>query len=231
MIRTKEGISALLIFLFVFPIVSSQAQINIYLSENGDAKFYGKTSENILLPEGIFIKEDNILGTTKELTQKNGEVWFFNYSLKNSNLNLILPKDSIIKELVSGEIYLDGGSFSVYNEESLEIYYTIGEHNYIFYYILIVIFFLLLILSFILYKRIIKNIKKREDIEIIKKTLSERENLIIDKLKEVKEIKQSRLAKLTEIPKASLFRHLIQLEKKGIIKRVGEGKNKIVSLK
>jgi len=88
-----------------------------------------------------------------------------------------------------------------------------------------------LFLFLIFYKKIKGIFKKKEDIEIIKKTLSERENLIIDKLKEVKEIKQSRLSKLTEIPKASLFRHLIQLEKKGIIKRTGEGKNKIISLK
>lgn len=227
--------SKLLIFfisvILLFPLVFAQTQINIYLSENGDAKFYGKISENILLPEGISIKEGNILGTTKNLTKKDGEIWFFNYSLKNSNLNLILPKDSVIKELNEGEIYLEDGSFSIYNDEYLEVYYAVGEHSYIQYYIYFSGLVSLLIFFLIFYKKIKKRFKKKEDIEIIKKTLSEKENLIIDKLKEVKEIKQSRLSKLTEIPKASLFRHLIHLEKKGIIKRVGERKNKVISLK
>jgi len=227
--------SKILIFfilgIFLFPQVLAQIQINIYLAENGDAKFYGKTSENILLPEGVSINDGNILGTTKILTKKDGEIWFFNYSLKDSNLNLILPKDSIIKELNGGEIYLEDGSFLIYNDETLEVYYILREHSntqsyfYLGGAVLILVFFL------IFYKKIKSFFKKKEDIEIIKKTLNERENLIIDKLKEVREIKQSRLSKITEIPKASLFRHLIQLEKKGIIKRTGEGKNKIISLK
>ena len=221
----------LVLCLFLFPQVLAQTQINIYITENGDAKFYGKTNENILLPEGILIKEGNILGTTKILTKKDGEIWFFNYSLKDSNLNLILPKNSVIKELNNWEVYLEDGSFSIYNDENLEVYYVVGEPPYTQYYFYLGGAILLLIFFLIFYKKIKELFKKKEDIEIIKKTLSERENSIIDKLKEVKEIKQSRLSKLTEIPKASLFRHLIQLEKKGIIKRVGEGKNKIISFK
>ncbi|MEM3116436.1 MAG: MarR family transcriptional regulator [Candidatus Pacearchaeota archaeon] len=220
-----------IIGIFIPSLVSAGTNINIYLSENGDAEFYGKTNENILLPDGIFIKDGNILGTTKTLTKKDGEIWFFNYSLKNSNLNLILPKDSVIKELRDGEIYLEGGYLSIYNDESLEVYYTIRKHSYLKYYIYLGLGILLFILIFLLYRKLKNEFKKNEDIEIIKKTLNERENLIIDKLKEVKEIKQSRLSKLTGIPKASLFRHLVQLEKKGIIRRTGDGKNKIISLK
>jgi len=219
------------LIIFLSTQVLAQTQINIYLSENGDARFYGKTDENISLPKGVFIQDRNILGTSKILTRKEGEIWLFNYSLKNSNLNIILPKNAVIKDLRKGEIYLEEGRLSVYNDESIEIYYTLEEPSYAENYIYAGIIGLLLILFYIIYKIFSKKIESKDDLEIIKKTLSERENLIIDKLEEVKEIKQSRLSKLTEIPKASLFRHLIQLEKKGIIKRVGEGKNKIISLK
>ena len=61
----------ILLTLTLIPIISAKTQINIYLSENGDAKFYGKTSENIILPEGISIKDGNILGTTKILSLKS----------------------------------------------------------------------------------------------------------------------------------------------------------------
>lgn len=222
---------ALILTIFFLQIVVAQTQINIYLTESGDANFYGKTSETLKLPEGIYIKEGNIFGTTNELTKKDGEVWFFNYSLVNSDLNVIFPKDAVIKDLNDGEISLEEGKFSVYNYEKLEVYYYLGEHSYINYYIFAAIIVLFLILLFIIYRIVIKKTKSKNDLEIIKKTLNERENLILDKLTEVKEIKQSRLSKITTIPKASLFRHLIQLERKSLIKRKGEGKNKIISLK
>jgi len=221
----------LILIIILFQEVLAQTQINIYLSENGDVKFYGKTIENLSLPEGIYIKQGNIFGITKELTKKDGEIWFFNYSLEGSNLNLILPKYSVIKELNEGEIYMDDGYLSIYNDDGLQVYYILGEDSYINYYISILVLILILVLFIIFYKKIKLLFKKKENIEIIKKTLNEREVLIINKLKEVKEIKQSKLSRLTEIPKASLFRHLINLEKKGIIKRTGEGKNKLISLK
>ena len=41
----------------------------------------------------------------------------------------------------------------------------------------------------------------------------------------------SHLRKLTYIPKASFSRHIQELEKKGLINRSGEGKNKFVEIK
>ena len=66
--------------------------------------------------------------------------------------------------------------------------------------------------------------------EIIKQVLSDREKLILDKLKETGKIKSSYLRKMVDIPKASFSRHIQELEKKGLVKRIGEGKNKIVEL-
>ena len=46
-----------------------------------------------------------------------------------------------------------------------------------------------------------------------------------------KSMRQKEIRKTLEIPKASFSRYLINLEKKKLILREGEGKNKIVKLK
>lgn len=211
--------------------ISAQTQINIYLDENGEANFYGKTSENPEFPEGVYLKNENILGTTQKLTKKEGEIWFFSYYLKDSELIVILPKNSLIKNIDKGEVYIENSKLSVYNKENIEISYSIGENSYMVYYFLFAIFVLMIIFLYILYRKISKKLKSKNNFEIIKQTLNEREKLIINKLSEVKQMKQSRLSKIIEIPKASLSRHLLQLEKKNLIKRKGDGKNKIISLK
>ncbi len=220
----------LIAYFFLISFVSSQTQINIYLDKKGNAEFYGITNNNPELPNGIYIKNGNILGSTQQLTKKDEEIWFFNYSLKDSEINLILPEDCIVKDLKKGEIYMEDNKFSIYNPESIEVYYTFSKNRtHINYFNYLLALIIILLISFFIYKKIHTNSKK--NLEIIRKTLNERENLILDKLLEVKQVKQSQLSKLTNIPKASLFRHLIQLEKKGLIKRKGEGKNKIIFLK
>ncbi len=225
--------ASVLIFIFfiITSSISAQTEINIYLDENGEASFYGKTSENPELPEGIYLKNGKILGTTQKLTKKEGEIWFFSYYLKDSELVVILPKDSLIKNIDRGEVYIENDKLSIYNKEKIEISYSIGESSYIVYFFWFAILVLIIIFSYILYRKISKKLKSKDNFEIIKQTLNDREKLIIDKLAEVKQIKQSRLSKIIEIPKASLSRHLLQLEKKQIVKRKGEGKNKIISLK
>lgn len=224
-------LASIFIFLIITSSISAQTQINIYLDGNGEANFYGKTSENLELPEGVYLKNENILGTTQKLTKKEGEIWFFSYYLKDSELIVILPKNSLIKNIDKGEVYIENSKLSVYNKENIEISYSIGENSYMIYYFLFAIFVLMIIFSYILYRKISKKLKSKNNFEIIKQTLNEREKLIINKLSEVKQIKQSRLSKIIEIPKASLSRHLLQLEKKNLIKRKGDGKNKIISLR
>ena len=60
--------------------------------------------------------------------------------------------------------------------------------------------------------------------------MNERERNIIDKLKETGKIKGSQLRRMLEIPKASFSRHIQELEKKGIVKRTGEGRNRFIEL-
>lgn len=223
---------ALFIFLFIILTanISAYAHINIYIDEKGGALFLGETNELLELPKGIEIKNGEIIGHTSELTSKQGLVWEFSYILEGSELNVIFPEGTQIKALEEGEISLNGKKISVYVKEKINAQYFIEEQNEFNWFILLAIILIVIIIVYFLLKEKIKP-KKSNQLEIIKQTLSSREKQIIEKLEEVKEIKHSRLQKLLEIPKASFSRHIQELEKKGLIKRIGEGKNKLISLK
>ena len=66
--------------------------------------------------------------------------------------------------------------------------------------------------------------------KVIQNVLNEREKLILNKLRETGKIKSSYLRRKTNIPKASFSRHIRELEKKGLVKFSGEGRNKFVEL-
>lgn len=224
----------LFIFLFVILIanISAYTNINIYLDEKGGALFLGETDELLELPEGIDIKNKEIIGRTSELTSKQGIVWEFSYFLEGAELNVIFPEGTQIKELEKGEISLEDKRISVYVKENINAQYVLGESgnsNYWVWIISIVILLIILFGSYFIFKYRKSEEKKR--FEILKQTLSRREKKIVEKLKEVKEIKHSRLQKLLDIPKASFSRHIQELEKKELIKRIGEGKNKVISLR
>lgn len=86
-------------------------------------------------------------------------------------------------------------------------------------------------LSFYIWQRKLKqnNKTKRKD-DLMKKILNERENLILEKLRETGKIKSSQMRKICDIPKASFSRHVHELERKELLRRVGEGKNKFLDL-
>ncbi len=221
--------------------VSAQAFINIYVDETGEALFLGETSKQIQLPEGIEIENGEIIGSTQTLTSKQGELWKFEYSLEDSEINLILPKGAIIKELGEGEIGIEDNQISIYVKDSVSVTYVIEEQKDSFNWTILIgttglILVIVLILIYFKSKKKLKKpekpkLKKQDKLELIKDMLNEREKLIIERLKEKKQIKSSILRKLCDIPKASFSRHIQELEKKGLIKRTGEGKNKIISLK
>ena len=239
----------ILILLFYMNHVSATSFINIYVDESGGALFLGETDDEIQdqLPSSIELKDGEITGFTYSLTSKQGDIWEFSYTLPDSEINLILPKGVIIKELNNGEISIDGESISIYFLNNIKIKYTIVKTQEqpakssfnIPLIILLIAILLILIAFFINYskrerkeksKKREKKIKKSDKLEIIKQVLSDREKLILEKLEETGKIKSSQLRKLCDIPKASFSRHVQELEKKRIIKRTGEGKNKFVEL-
>lgn len=221
--------------------------LNIYLDESGKATFIGETSEIIQLPSGIKMSGSNIIGETQTLTSKSGEFWSFNYSIKDSEINLILPKGTVIKTISNGEISINKEQISVFFIEKISITYTIEESftdslgissNSLLLGIILLGVSIILVVFLINYSKREKEEDKKETkekkpdkLKLLSKILSEREKLILSTLKKSGKVKQSHLRKLTNIPKASFSRHIQELEKKKLIKRSGEGKNKFVELK
>ena len=234
-----------LMMIVLVPYASAYTYLNIYIDSSGNAEFLGETSETsstLLLPAGVSILDGKIRGTTSTLTTKNGELWTFSYSLDNAEIRAILPEGSAIENLSGGEISLERNRISVYFQNEISINYQIEElstSNSTLIISLLVIIVLALALYFfrknlsslfkpkVIYK---KSKVKEKKTESIKHLLSDRENLILERLSSTGKIKMSQLRKLSEIPKASFSRHIQELEKKKLLIRSGEGKNKFVEV-
>ena len=249
----KKLVVLLAVILISLQLASAISFINIYVDETGETLFLGETDTTFLeLPSGIELSNGEIRGTTSELTNKQGELWSISYSLENSEIDLIFPKGTTIKSISDGEISVsEEGIISVYFTDNIEVSYTIEKiqeplipSKNIPVIVILVVIMLILIVYIINYakrekpetKEKVKTSKpkpKKKEIDklsLIKKVLSEREKLIVNKLKSTGKIKSSYLRKMCDIPKASFSRHIQELEKKGLIKRTGEGKNKFVEL-
>ncbi len=228
-----------LFFITVFLISSASAQtvINIYVDSSGRALFLGTTDEDVVLPDGVNLNNGEISGFTTELTNKQGELWEFSYSLDDASLNVILPTSAVIKSASPSEISLNGNRISVFSEDNVTVSYELQEiiepgfftrTNIPILIVLIAIAFILVIYLVNFTNREKRN--KPDKLETIKQVLNEREKLIVDKLRSTGKIKSSFLRKELGMPKASFSRHLQELEKKGLVKRSGEGKNKFIEL-
>ena len=249
----KKVLVLFAIILLQLYLASAISFINVYIDESGEAEFLGETDETTLdLLSGLHLSNGEIRGTTSEMTNKQGELWSISYSLENSEIDLIFPKGTTIKSVENGEIYVSNdGIISVYFIDNVKVDYTIEKiqepivpSKNIPLIIILAGVLVLLIFYIINYskrensetKEELKTSKpktKKKEIDklsLIKKVLSEREKLIVNKLKSTGKIKSSYLRKMCDIPKASFSRHIQELEKKGLIKRTGEGKNKFVEL-
>ena len=236
----------MLALIVLTPYASASTYLNIYIDSSGNAEFLGETSETnatLALPSGVSVVDGKVRGTTSALTTKNGEVWTFSYSLSNAEIKAILPEGSSIQNLSSGEISLERERISVYFQDTNSISYTIGNVSNSNFNSTTLIIAIILLVALLIYlfrlkisslfkpKIIYKKSKVKENkISSVKHMLNERENLILEKLKQTGKIKMSHLRKLSEIPKASFSRHVQELEKKKLLIRTGEGKNKFVEL-
>ena len=224
--------------------VSAYTYLNIYVDNTGKAEFLGETNatnNTLNLPQGVSVSNGQIRGTTSTLTTKSGDLWTFTYTLLNSEIKVILPEGSVTDNIANGEVSLERERISVYFQNNAFVRYSIGPvptSNTL----TIIIFLLVLVavLAYIFRHKIFSIIKPRviykkskskgKGENSIKHMLNDRENLILEKLKQTGKIKMSHLRKLSEIPKASFSRHVQQLEKKKLLVRSGEGKNKFVEL-
>jgi len=223
-------IIALIALILSIQVASASTFINIYLDDSGKSLFLGETTENPVLPDGITLEENIIKGTTQELTSKAGETWKFSYSLKGAEINLIFPEGVKIINVSNGEISLEDKKISVYFKDSIIIFYTVEENNSLNIELILSILIVIIIILSIIYFLIRYYKKSQKNISLVKQLLNPRENLILENLEKHGKTKASHLRKICNIPKASFSRHITELEKKGMIRKSGEGKNKYSEL-
>lgn len=237
------------IFVFIASITlgSAATELNIYLDEQGDALFLGTTDNGATFPAGINVTEENIFGYTAELTRKEGDVWTFSYTADSTNMKVFLPEGSSARSITGNgtEISIERGQIVVYAENTVSISYVIGDSSdetsstlSIILGVAAIIIATLLIVFAINFnsrentpkKKIRKPKKSIDKLAIVSSVLNDRENAILQKLRETGKVKSSFLRKAVDIPKASFSRHIHELERKKLIQLSGEGKNKFIEL-
>jgi len=183
----------------------------------------------------LTFKENKIFGTTGALTKKDGELWTFDLTqlpeYDEVFLEIRLPKN--LKEIVRIKglnnvidlekkvIFLIGSG-----KPGLSMQYTLG--NYVSYSKIVwPLLAILFIILFILYK---KNKRKKERLGFIMPLINENEQRIVELLMKTP-MRQKEIRNHLKIPKASFSRYILNLERKKIIYREGEGKNKVVRLR
>ncbi|MEM3113384.1 MAG: hypothetical protein QXI33_03095 [Candidatus Pacearchaeota archaeon] len=236
--KTFLLINLFFVFIFIQSMGYAGAQNYIY----GDIYInsYGEVDFNIdMNVEDIFNK------TSQEFTTKIGSNWEFKLdkSIELGNfsqiiLNICLPENLDYIEKINTDIlyridisnkvcigFIDSNkplNISIkYKLNSLSDFFS----NYLFFIILIfvMVFFIIFLLFFFVRK-------KRNKFSDIKYLVNENEMKILDLLTKG-DMRQKEIRKKLGFPKASFSRYLYNLEKKHLIKRRGEGKNKIVMLK
>jgi len=227
----------ILSLVLILTITLSSAQYitgDIYIDDTGKSRFYIDTDINPNIDDLNF--EDNRLtGTTEMFSSKSQGIWTFEIDLETYETILVdihLPKNlQIITSIEGVENFFDIESKVVSlidndNDLEFEVSYTLSQEQdfSLLYFAAIVIILILAILLFT--KRKIKNSKIQHILPII----NDNEKRIVELLMK-KPMRQKEIRKILDIPKASYSRYLIHLEKKKLILRQGEGKNKMVRLK
>ncbi len=228
----------LCVLIFVISNISAGDYIfaEIEIDDNGIVSIQGDSDVDPNI-QGIEFSEGYISGTTQLLTEKTNGVWKFFMEIDETYseiyLKIYFPDNTesiqnIITNLnaqlnIEDQIYLEVIDLDKKIDFSVE--YSINkskDNSWLFIFILVIVIFGLL------YYMKLK--KKPNKFDIISGLLNEKENEIVNLLMK-KSMRQKEIRKKLDIPKASFSRYIINLEKKKIISREGEGRNKIVKLK
>ncbi len=189
--------------------------------------------------------------TTQELTSKTGKNWTFLLStpqFSEYSYKIILPSDIQIQKIETNSEYFFGtqnGKLIIegYGENmdlNLKINYTIVATNPPLQlgFILVWVIFALIIIGILItlikkYKNklFLKKVTLTNENTFDKDSLTERQLLIIEQLeKKNGKNTQSEIQKILGLPKASLFRNITSLEKKGILKKERKGMTMLLTL-
>ena len=225
--------------IFSFQLISAQyISGDIYLNDKGEASFYLDSDKSLDI-EGLSLNNNRISGKTELLSNKIDGIWYF--TIKSGNyktilLDIHLPKNVKSINSIQGNSYLldiDNKVISFIDNDNkldFEVSYKLNKTSYLgYFYLFIIVIFIICILLFIV-KRYIKKSEKNKRLKYIMPLVGDNEEKIISLLMKG-QMRQKEIRKKLGIPKASFSRYLINLERKKLIIREGEGKNKIVRLK
>ncbi|MEK6918711.1 MAG: hypothetical protein AABW73_01600 [Nanoarchaeota archaeon] len=218
-------------------LVLASSEIVVHVDSSGKSTFLGSSDSDVPLPLGVTSIDGKVRGISYDLTSKVGSVWNFSLSIDNSEIQVFLPRNVIIKS-TNGEVSTSVRNIVVYSQGSVQITYVFDDEKTFLLLIIIISALIIISLSYYYFSKgkvFLKPVNNRrltrdKKISIIEPTLNSSERLLIGIIKDKKRISSSYLRILSSIPKSSFFRVLQELEKKGLIVRKGEGKNKIIEL-
>jgi uncharacterized membrane protein len=232
------GYNSCFLWLLLFIILVDYASASyiagdVYVDDRGFTRFNVESDVPINL-EGLSFQNNKITGTTPVLTNKEAGVWTFSMNAGNYSsilLDVHLPKNlNSISSLEGVERVIDPNNqvISLIDSGKLDfrVSYRLKEsanYSWIFWPVLFVV-----VLG--VYFVIKKTRKRKEHLEHVFPLINDNEQKVIELLMK-KPMRQKEIRKVLGFPKASFSRYLINLEKKKLILREGEGKNKVVRLK
>ncbi|PIN91085.1 hypothetical protein COU57_02015 [Candidatus Pacearchaeota archaeon CG10_big_fil_rev_8_21_14_0_10_32_14] len=233
----KKGVFLIVLLVLIQNVSASYISGDIYLYNDGLSKIDVKSDVPLNIKGIIFIPETQTLkGETSSLIDKNDWIWSFSLNGETYDsifLDIHLPSSTNRIYSIEGNDHIvdfDKKTISLINEDrKLDFnikYETERENNYFPVY-LVIIFLLVLLIVIGYFLMISKNKRKLEEVFPF---INDKEKEIIELLMK-KSLRQKEIRKNLGIPKASFTRYILNLEKKKLIIREGEGKNKMVRLK
>ena len=223
----KIGILILLLVL-IMPYANSQtyyADLKININQRGDTTIRGQTN----VP--------NLIGTHQNLTTKTGQNWIFNLSthnFSNALFDIKLPEDAVItyiKSTAQINIFAEQGQThikGIIQNKPLELiiqYHFQKKENQNNKTLLIISIILIIIGIILMLKK-----TKKEKPWYYNEALTKRQKQIITILEKNQEVNQKFLEQKLNLPKSSISRNILTLEKKGIITKKQIGYSNIITL-
>ena len=231
----EKYILLLLFIVLIGGVSASYIYGDIYIKEGGEVVFSVNSDKEINL-EGLSFNDNRITGETNELVTLENGIWYFLLDLTYYDdivVDLHLSSNVEIINFIEGIGHFIGFDKKIISfidqDAEFQIFMayekSYEKNNTIFYVIGIIGIFVLIVLF-------IGKLKKRKEkkFQDIFPFINDKEKAILELLMK-KSMRQKEVGKKLNIPKASYSRYLVNLEKKKLILREGEGKNKILKLK
>ncbi len=214
-----------------------EPEVITVIDENGEPLDYdleSTTKGSFLIVYALGAKQINITYLTQSLTNKSGRIWTFHANV-NSTFTILMPSNTFIfriseppLEVIENEyliLVMPPGSHEVEyivlpqkNEEKESGYWFLSP-IYLVLFIGIAIVIMYIVLRKMRYKVVIKELSEvdREIINFLKKRGGR--------------AFQHEIGRELEIPKTTLWRHIMRLSEKGLIEVKKEGKYNLIILK